>query len=145
MGNVYYQAKVGLFCFFHFIYTCYFIRVRPLETARDNLIEAMNQIFYLLASFSLIYLKNEDQWSMTSETIYLVILMTPSILVNLIMLVFFISKCFTRKKKPRTKPKQRIEMNLPRLSELEKDPEPGFNNRPNEVRNFRLIIFNSQV
>jgi len=69
-----YEAKVALFTFTHFVYTIFFVGVRPFTTVKHNLIESLNQIIFFILSIPLFHLRFKKNWKDSYEDIYLGIL-----------------------------------------------------------------------
>ena len=67
-------------------YTGYLVIVRPFESAKDNLIEILNEIYFSVLLSSLIYLNSEKNWSSTTTAIYMWVITSNTILIFIIIL-----------------------------------------------------------
>ena len=69
--DIAYKLKVASFIIIHFIYTIFFVGVRPFTTVKHNLIESLNQIIFFILSIPLIHLRSKKDWKNLYEDIYL--------------------------------------------------------------------------
>ena len=80
--------KVGFFVFIQSLYYLYLILVRPLEKAKDNIIDVINEMLILLLVTMLFKYNKEPDWNSSSKMVFF---MSISI-VNLIVSIICISK-----------------------------------------------------
>lgn len=67
---------------------CIIIFLRPFKLAKDNLLEIVNEVFFSSMIFMLCIYNDRSKWSNTSETAYLMLIMSNS---GIIMLILFMS------------------------------------------------------
>ena len=74
---------------FQMCYAIFICILRPYEEVKDNMIEIMNEIFFIFLLSFLIFVNTEDEWTYTKSLIYIGILA----LNNLIAFFIISSKC----------------------------------------------------
>ena len=80
---------IGAIAFLQLIYLGYICYLRPFKEFKDNLIEIMNEAYFLLLLSSLLYLNTADKWSSTFISIYMWVLQSDNlILINIILCHF---------------------------------------------------------
>ena len=65
------RLLIGILAFLQLIYLAYVCFMRPFWQFKDNLIEIINEIYFLWLLSALIYLNVESYWSSTSTSIYM--------------------------------------------------------------------------
>jgi len=93
-------------------YLIYIIAVRPFEKVSNNIIEIMNEIFYLIITSWLCYFRREDYWSKPVTNTYISIIAGNTYIITIIILICFIIKiwrycdhwCWKRERRVMTKP-----------------------------------------
>ncbi|CAI2379370.1 unnamed protein product [Moneuplotes crassus] len=123
--NFVYYIKLSLFLALHIALLAFLISVRPYDSAVNNLIESLNQVNFIFAVTTLIFLKFEQDWSTSKESMFIqMLLLSPmlGVCINLIVLVFILCK----KCRARTRSK------LQKLAPQIKTPQ-NFNQRESSV------------
>ena len=59
---------------------------RPFKKVTDNIIEIMNEVFFLVLLSLLVFFNLEDRWNSTAKNIYLNIIISNSCVILLLML-----------------------------------------------------------
>jgi len=80
MEDIDYYAKLTLFIFFHILFGLFICITRPYELVRDNIIESIHQINFIVAAFLLFFLRTKDDWSDKSEDNYILMLFSGPLL-----------------------------------------------------------------
>ena len=80
--------KVGFFVFIQSLYYLYLILVRPLEKAKDNIIDVINEMLILLLVTMLFKYNKEPDWNSSSKMVFFISIS----IVNLIVSIICISK-----------------------------------------------------
>ena len=65
------RLLIGVLAFIQLIYLAYVCFMRPFWQIKDNLIDIVNEIYFLLLLSALIYLNVESYWSSTTTSIYM--------------------------------------------------------------------------
>ena len=65
------RLLIGVLAFLQLIYFSYVCFLRPFKEFKDNLIEIMNETFFLLLLSALIYFNTKTNWSSIAITIYM--------------------------------------------------------------------------
>ena len=65
------RLLIGVLAFLQLIYLAYVWFMRPFRQFKDNLIEIVNEIYFLLLLSALIYFNVESYWNSTSTSIYM--------------------------------------------------------------------------
>ena len=65
------RLLIGMLAFLQLIYLAYVCFFRPFWQFKDNLIEIVNEIYFLLLLSALIYLNVESYWSLTATSVYM--------------------------------------------------------------------------
>ena len=77
---------IAILSFIQIMYFVYIWMLRPFEEIKCNIIEIINELFFLVLLSSLIYLNTENKWSSTFILIYIWIIAFNSIIIFLIVL-----------------------------------------------------------
>lgn len=72
--------------FVQLVYLAYGAYLRPYREAKANVIEVVNEVYFLLLLSSLIYLNTESEWTPTLTSIYLWVLSSNSMTVFMIII-----------------------------------------------------------
>ena len=72
-----------------FIYLSLIILIRPYKSAKDNILEITNEVFYFILISLLVHFNSESRWNKQSETAYLCLIIVNSLAVISIMLSKF--------------------------------------------------------
>ena len=70
-GSVASRLLIGVLAFLQLIYLAYVCFMRPFWQFKDNLIEIVNEIYFLLLLSALIHLNVESYWSSTATSVYM--------------------------------------------------------------------------
>jgi multisubunit Na+/H+ antiporter MnhE subunit len=70
------SIQVYLFVGTQVISTIFVFTVRPFESIKNNVIEIINEIIYLILTIFLIFLKNESRWNGVITFVYIALLMS---------------------------------------------------------------------
>jgi len=100
-SDLYLILKTIIFCLVQLGIVAYVLMVRPLESVRDNIIEATNQLIYLFACCFLIHFDTKPEWSNFTEKLYIILLMAGpgmTIIISLIDLALRIYKKICKRK-----------------------------------------------
>ena len=68
------------FVLIQFCYLSFWVIVRPLAEVKDNIIEIINEVFYLMLWSLLIYYQSVEQWSLTFEYIFIALIILSNII-----------------------------------------------------------------
>ena len=69
-----------------FWYMVYIMIIRPFENIKENIIEILNEVIFLILLTLLIYYNKNDDWNSTLKTIYMWLIVTNNILIFMIVL-----------------------------------------------------------
>ena len=69
------------------MYTLFILFVRPFSSQKDNLMEVINELFYVGFLIPLIIMKEEGDWSSKVEDFYYDFLFSNSVLISLITII----------------------------------------------------------
>ena len=64
------KLSIIILCFFQILYLIYVIVIRPYKEIKSNVIEIVNEIYFLIFLASLIFLNEENDWNSTKTLIY---------------------------------------------------------------------------
>lgn len=103
--NVY--IRLVWFVTVHSLSVMYSLVVRPFVIAKDNLIEAINDISYTLVVWSLFYFSDSESWSKTTMISLIIFIISISLMVSLISLGYAISIFISKYKKCLNKSQKR--------------------------------------
>ena len=84
------RLLIGVLAFLQLIYLAYVCFMRPFWQFKDNLIEIVNEIYFLLLLSTLIYLNEESYWSPTATSIYIWSVFSNSMVVFVISMSRFL-------------------------------------------------------
>ena len=62
--------KLGIYCFLQILFFIYTVLLRPFDNVKDNLLEIVNEIHYVVLTCSLLFLNYESEWNQTLEIVY---------------------------------------------------------------------------
>ena len=82
--------KIGVYSLIQLIFFLYTVILRPFNNIKDNLLEIVNEVHYVVLTSSLLFLNYESNWSQVKEIVYLAIIFSNNIIVCLISLIFLI-------------------------------------------------------
>ena len=68
------------------VYLPIIIALRPFKKVTDNLIEIMNEVFFLVLLSLLMFLNKSDEWDSTTKNVYLNIIVSNSFAILSLML-----------------------------------------------------------
>ena len=77
---------VGTFVTIQLVYTVIITWLRPFESSKDNLIEIVNEIIFLLFSASLVRLNKSSHWGKALERVFMYLLVANTVIVTGILL-----------------------------------------------------------
>ena len=80
------KATIGILVFFQLIFTVYRAIFKSFEELKVDVIEIMNEAYYLILLSLLIFFNSESNWSSATTDIYMWIIASNSIMVCLIVL-----------------------------------------------------------
>ena len=81
--------KIGVYSLIQLIFFLYTVILRPFNNIKDNLLEIVNEVHYVVLTSSLLFLNYESRWSQVKEIVYLAIIFSNNIIVCIISLIFF--------------------------------------------------------
>ena len=61
---------VGILSIIQFCYVIWIIVLRPFSETKGNIIEIINELFFIVLLGSLVYLNSEENWNATNTSIY---------------------------------------------------------------------------
>ena len=79
------KIMICITSFVQLIYTIYLCFLRPLDEVKWNIIEIVNEVFFLLLFSSLAFLNEEPNWSGTVTLIYIWVIVSNNILIAIIV------------------------------------------------------------
>jgi hypothetical protein len=79
-------SLVAGMAFIQIIYLAYIIMLRPFDNLSNNIIEIINEIFYLVLIILLFYLTEESIWTDFASKVYLGIIVGNTMLIGLVVL-----------------------------------------------------------
>ena len=62
--------KLGIYSFLQILFFVYTVVIRPFNNVKDNLLEIVNELHYVVLTCSLLFLNYESNWNQTLEIIY---------------------------------------------------------------------------
>ena len=65
------RLLIGVLAFLQLIYLAYVCYLRPFKELKDNLVEIINELYFLLLMSSLVYLNTKSNWSPFTTTVYM--------------------------------------------------------------------------
>ena len=68
------------------VYLPIIIALRPFKKVTDNLIEIMNEVFFMVLLSLLVFLNKSDEWDSATKNVYLNIIISNSCVILLLML-----------------------------------------------------------
>ena len=80
------RMLIGILSILQVFYTAYVIFLRPFKEAKNNLIEIINELLFLVLLSSLIYLNTKDKWSSSLTIAYSSIITANSLVILAIIL-----------------------------------------------------------
>ena len=90
------RLLIGVLAFLQLIYLAYVWFMRPFWQIKDNLIEIINEIYFLLLLSALIYLNVESYWSSTTTSIYMWSISSNNMTIFLITISKLFCNIFSR-------------------------------------------------
>lgn len=81
------MVKVTIFVILHVIVSTYIIMVRPFDSAKDNLVEIINECGYTVLISTMFYFNSSDRWSTFSANSVIYFLLGISVLNSAIGIV----------------------------------------------------------
>ena len=90
------RLLIGVLAFIQLIYLAYVCFMRPFWQIKDNIIEIVNEIYFLLLLSALIYFNVESYWSSTATSIYMWIVSSNTMTVFLITISKLFCKIYSR-------------------------------------------------
>ena len=90
------RLLIGVLAFLQLIYLAYVCFMRPFWQIKDNLIEIVNEIYFLLLLSALIYLNEESYWSSSATLIYMWSISSNTMVVFLITISKLFCKIYSR-------------------------------------------------
>lgn len=69
-----------------FCYVCYIIALRPNKEVKDNLVECVNEIFYLALIIILVFKNQKSDWDSRTEKVYLYLIILNSVVIISILI-----------------------------------------------------------
>ena len=79
------RVLIAILSFIQLIYLIYISYLRPYVEAKDNIIEIMNEVYFLLLLFLLIFFNSESDWSSITTSAYMWTISSNSIVSFLIV------------------------------------------------------------
>ena len=95
-GSVASRLLIGVLAFIQLIYLAYVCFMRPFWQIKNNLIEIVNDIYFLLLLSALIYFNVESYWSSTTTSIYMWSISSNTMTVFLITISKLFCKIYSR-------------------------------------------------
>ena len=80
-------AILGVFCPIQLMYACWVCYLRPFEDAKDNVIDIMNEVFFIGFSSSLFYFNTESKWSNFASSAYMWAITANTLLITAVILI----------------------------------------------------------
>ena len=96
LNSVASRLLIGVLAFLQLIYLAYVWFMRPFRQFKDNLIEIVNEIYFLLLLSALIYFNVESYWNSTSTSIYMWSISSNTMTVFLITISKLFFKIYSR-------------------------------------------------
>ena len=87
--------KLGIYSLLQLVFFVYTVVLRPFNNVKDNLLEIMNELHYVILTCSLLFLNYEYNWNQTLEIIYIAVIFSNNITVFLIALIFLFKLLFS--------------------------------------------------
>jgi len=76
---------------FELINTFIIVKVKPYKNNSDNLVELVNQMFFITYTASQFYLNSEEVWDELKSSIFIYVLMANNFIVSIIMISKFLN------------------------------------------------------
>ena len=80
---------VGILSIIQFFYVIWIIVLRPFSETKGNIIEIINELFFIVLLGSLVYLNSEENWNATNTSIYVWIITSNNLVAFIIVLGTF--------------------------------------------------------
>ena len=80
------RALIGILSFIQIWYVVYLSYIRPYINLKENLIELLNEFYFLFLIVYLIAINTESEWSTLKENIYLYVLVSNTLVIFMIVL-----------------------------------------------------------
>lgn len=82
--NSHLNYKIALLLFVQLCYTVYNMIVRPFDSAKDNILETLNDLNYSTLIMLLFWYQKADDWTSLSKSAYLYIMMSNNIIFSIV-------------------------------------------------------------
>lgn len=107
-----FYIKMIYFLLIQVLVFCYTVFIRPYEEWKDNLIEALNDIIFIIVIVMLIMFESETDWNSTKKMVALNLMTLSGAIVSLVLVVDIIIKVVKKCRKCRKDRKlARLKMN----------------------------------
>ena len=79
------KLLIGILSFLQFIYVGLLVFIRPYKEIKENAIEIINEVYFTLLLFALIFFNKENEWNSAKTNAYMWFLVSNTIVVFIIV------------------------------------------------------------